>query len=461
MQSFHRFHIAALSDGVAPKLLGGAAVTTTAFFPHQTKLVLHFDEALDTSSVPAIGDFTVESLGLSALTVSAVSVDGRSVVLTIQARVATADVLEVTWTPGTNRIRDLAGNAAAGFRLTIRGETNGAPAFVSAMAAGAKVVLTYDKLVDPVDTPAASAFTLHLPLFAGDRVEFNHDVVSVAVAGRTVVLQLADVVYPCAGDIPITVSYAVPTSSPLQGLDGTDAAALTNEDVSNGHTYRCNNYNWLEGARVGSVILRAQRPLATDVAPEASWFTVTASGGPVTVTAAAYSADDAQELKLSLSRDLEPGETVTVSYIPPAGRVRAVGHRRQAAREHRGHAGGEPGGGGGAHGRIQRRAGRARRPGQRVQLRAGVQRELRGAARLQGAAGRGAAGDQRPGDGRRARDAGSEPALDDHGSAAVERRRDRDAAGDGELLGRGRDMRGRQEALEHDLGNGPPSRPTT
>ena len=72
---------------------------------------------------------------------------------------------------------------------------------------------------------------------------------------------------------------------------------------------------------------------------------------------------------------------------PPGGRAGAVGHRRQPAGRHRGPGGVEPGGRG-AHRRVQRRAGRARGPGQRVQLRAGVQRELRGQARLQGAAGR-------------------------------------------------------------------------
>ena len=50
--------------------------------------------------------------------------------------------------------------------------------------------------------------------------------------------------------------------------------------------------------------------------------------------------------------------------------------------------------------------------------------------------------------------AGTEPALDDHGAAAGERRRDRYAGGDGRLRGGGRDMHeGGQDALEPDLGD--------
>ena len=61
------------------------------------------------------------------------------------------------------------------------------------------------------------------------------------------------------------------------------------------------------------------RPFATDVPPEPGWFTVTASGGPVTVTAAEVSSENPHELHLSLSREFDDDETVTVSYRRPQG----------------------------------------------------------------------------------------------------------------------------------------------
>ncbi len=320
VRSFDRFRIAEVTDGVAPTLLGGA-VGQTGTSPAKSKLSLYFDEALDTSSVPATGDFAVQ-VGENAATVSGVAVENTAVVLTLDRLAAAGTVFEVTWTPGTRSIQDLAGNAAAGFRQTVSAAT-GKPALLSAAADGTRVVLSYDKPLDPASTPAADAFTLHWTLgkdeTAADRVTYErNDVLRVAVEGRTALLHLRNPVYPCEPE-NFTVTYAKPGTSPLQGLDGTDADALTHEDVTNARAYRCRNSNWLQGARVGSVILRAERPYATDVTPEASWFTVTASGGPVTVTAATFSEDDPQELKLTLSRDITPSETVTVSYQRPAG----------------------------------------------------------------------------------------------------------------------------------------------
>ncbi len=327
VQSFDRFRIASAEDGVAPTLRGSSVVETGSA---QSKMVLHFDEALNMYSVPAAGDFAVSVSGAAA-TVSAVAVEDRSVVLTLARAAASGTVFQVTYTPGTNRIRDWAGNAAAGFRQTLSAAAAGKPALQSARAEGAKVVLTYDKPLDPADTPAADAFVLHLELLKTGGLNqqiggttastspalIHNDITGITVSGRTAVLHLRDPVMPCQQAFEVT--YVKPAASPIQGLDGTDADAFASQEVTNVRAYRCNNSDWMKGARVGSVILTAKRPFATDVEPQASWFTVTASGGPVTVTGAAYSEDDENELKLSLSRDLVPGEEVTVSYRRPEG----------------------------------------------------------------------------------------------------------------------------------------------
>ena len=330
VQSFDRFKISAADDGVAPKLRGGVAVQTGTS-PARSKLVLYFDEALDTSSVPAAGNFAVRTDG-TVVTVSAVAVEDRSVVLTL-ARLAVSGTtaFEVTYTPGTRRIRDWAGNEAAGFRQTVSAAATGKPVLQSAQAEGAKVVLTYDKALDPASVPEnsafADAFIFHLTLTGSQTIDgttqanspdtLGITVTGIEVSGKTAVLHLKHPILPCVPAFELT--YKKPSASPLQGLDGTEADAFANQAVVNARAYRCNNSNWMEGARVGSIILRAKQPFATDVTPEASWFTVKAASGPVTVTAAAYSEDDAQELKLTLSRDLVPGEDATVSYRRPEG----------------------------------------------------------------------------------------------------------------------------------------------
>ena len=131
VQSFDRFRISSADDGVAPKFRGGAVVQTGT----SSKMALYFDETLDTSSVPATGDFAVSVSGAAA-TVSAVAVEGRSVVLTLARLAASGTRFDVAWTPGTNRIRDKAGNAAAGFRQTVTAVAAGKPAIAVGAGGG-------------------------------------------------------------------------------------------------------------------------------------------------------------------------------------------------------------------------------------------------------------------------------------------------------------------------------------
>ena len=96
-------------DDVAPVLAGasvdGATVTLT------------FSKALDEGSVPPAGAFAI-SIGTASRGVSSVSVDGSATVLTLAFAVTAGDTVEVAYTvpaQGSARIRDTAGNAAAGF----------------------------------------------------------------------------------------------------------------------------------------------------------------------------------------------------------------------------------------------------------------------------------------------------------------------------------------------------------
>ena len=95
-------------DGVKP-LLRSAAVDGV-------ELRLTYDEVLDGSSTPVTGDFTVE-VEDSVRSVSAVSVGGPTVTLTLAASVVHGEAVTVSYAlPAegpANLIRDLAGNPAA------------------------------------------------------------------------------------------------------------------------------------------------------------------------------------------------------------------------------------------------------------------------------------------------------------------------------------------------------------
>ena len=78
-------------------------------------LTLTYDEALDTTSVPAAGDFTVEVDGaeINLANTNPVAVSGMTVTLTLASAVTSGQTVTLDYTAGTNPIRDLAGNNAS------------------------------------------------------------------------------------------------------------------------------------------------------------------------------------------------------------------------------------------------------------------------------------------------------------------------------------------------------------
>ena len=102
-----------------------------------------------------------------------------------------------------------------------------APVLSTPTVDGTALVLTYNEALDTASEPASSAFTVKVGGTAVSLATSN----PVAVAGSTVTLTLAAAV---AASDTVTVSYAVPTSNPLQDAGGTDAPAFTDLAVTNG-----------------------------------------------------------------------------------------------------------------------------------------------------------------------------------------------------------------------------------
>ena len=91
-------------DGVKPKL--------SALKVADAKLTLTYDEALDGSSTPAPGAFTV-NVGDGVRAVTGVAVSDSVVTLTLASAVSAFDAVTVTYTPGADPVQDLVGNDAA------------------------------------------------------------------------------------------------------------------------------------------------------------------------------------------------------------------------------------------------------------------------------------------------------------------------------------------------------------
>ena len=106
-------------DGVRPEFLSAAV--------EGASLTLAYGEALDPASRPAAGDFTVE-VGSSGRSVSGVSVSGGVVTMTLDPAVQHGEAgIQVSYTPGTNPIRDAVGNDARALSNRSVTNTTGAP----------------------------------------------------------------------------------------------------------------------------------------------------------------------------------------------------------------------------------------------------------------------------------------------------------------------------------------------
>ena len=309
---------AASSGPLAPGIVGAwvtviednGAPGLVSAFAAGTKVTLIYDEALDESSVPAASAFTV-----TGRMVNGVSVSGSAVTLALNT--APAAGAKLTYTvptgDGANPIRDLAGTDASaipGPGQALTAAATGAPALAATGAASAGMyvlTLTFDKALDPESVLSPSAFSFS---------DVWRTVSRVAVRGKTAALVMTDAVYPCyQGDV--VVSYAAPDDGALQNLRGAAAASFSEQTVTNAVADDC--VDGLDGGPTGSVILVGTRPFDTSEPPQAAWFTVSASGGPVTVTGAAFDPDDAHLLVLEVSREFTPDETITASYRRPPG----------------------------------------------------------------------------------------------------------------------------------------------
>ena len=316
-RDFNGFIDTTVYDRTAPKLVSAVAAASA--------VSLYYDEPLDADSEPAAADYEV-FVGSTKQTPTHAAVSASGVVLSLGGAVTAGATMTVTYTAGSNPVMDPAGNRAANLsRHTVdnRGPTNGeAPALKSGSdvpkAYHGELTLTFDKPMNPQNVPAAGAFTLSQR--TGHREGYvPRTVTSVAVRGDKVVLGLSVWAFPCTE--PFTVTYTKPGGvleviRRLRSVWLVEAAGFEEQPVTIGGGCRL---QWMAGARTGSVVLRGKRPFAKDVEPQKEWFTVSATGGPVTVTSAAWSPDDPHELKLGVSRDFTADETVTVSYRRPHG----------------------------------------------------------------------------------------------------------------------------------------------
>ena len=205
------------------------------------KIVLTFDEDLDSRHGPGTSDFAVTVQG-ERRTVASVGISGKTVTLDLGSAISTNESVAVVYTDPTagvddrNAIQDSVGNDAASLTEPVTNNSTvadtQAPTLDSAETStdGGRIVLTFSEVLDSNSVPADSDFSVTVD---GESVSLSSGT-PVTVRGRTVVLGLETAV--TAGQ-DVKVTYTDPTagddSGVIQDPTGNDVATITNQAVTN------------------------------------------------------------------------------------------------------------------------------------------------------------------------------------------------------------------------------------
>jgi uncharacterized repeat protein (TIGR02059 family) len=307
--------------GSAPDLgafeVGGATTASPPVFTSASvensapsTLLINFDQILNTSYVPAASSFTV-NVNSASRSITAVSVSGNTVSLTLSSAIQFGDVITASYTkPASNPIQNAGGYQAATMSAQSVSNNIGAPVpvFVKASvenSAPTVLVMTYSLSLANI-LPSASSFTVMVN-------STRRSVSSVAISGTTVQLTLASSV--AGGDV-VTVAYTKPSSNPLQTASGGQAATLgtvsvTNNVVSNAPAFQSAS---IENTAPNILVMNYNMTMA-NVVPATSAFTVIVNSGKVTVSSIAITST---KVILTLATAVTSGDVVTVAYTKPS-----------------------------------------------------------------------------------------------------------------------------------------------
>ncbi len=260
--------------------------------------------------VPSASAFSVR-VNTVARSVSAVTISGTRVQLTLSSPVVYGDAVTVAYTkPSSNPIQTAAGGQAASF--TAQNVTNNVgavnPVYVSSSvenATPARLDINYNLTLANV-VPSASAFSVRVNTVA-------RSVSAVTISGTRVQLTLSSpVVY---GDA-VTVAYTKPSSNPIQTAAGGQAASFTAQNVTNnvGAVNPVYVSSSVENATPARLDINYNLTLA-NVVPSASAFSVRVNTVARSVSAVTISGTRVQ---LTLSSPVVYGDAVTVAYTKPS-----------------------------------------------------------------------------------------------------------------------------------------------
>jgi uncharacterized repeat protein (TIGR02059 family) len=276
-------------------------VLSTAAMSGSTKIVLTYNEELDTTSIPAPGNFYV-TVNDSPRSVTAVEVAGTKVNVTLASGVVFGQTVKLYYSQGTNPIRDLSQNKAA--NLSSQTVTNTPdstlPTPLSGTINGALVTIQFNEELQTLHASAYSQFSVYA---AGS----NYTVTNAFSSGNAIILTLNT---PITNAATTYVNYS-PGSYPLRDLSNNAVSAFSGFYVRN--TLDAIAPTLLSASAAGSTItLSFNEGLDTNSKPNTNQFIVLSGGSSRSVSSVSISG---AQVVLTLGSAVSSGQSVTISYL--------------------------------------------------------------------------------------------------------------------------------------------------
>jgi len=265
-------------------------------------IILNFSRPLASLAASAYLQFAVR-VGGQSVTVTGAAATGSELSLTLAAPVTSSAAVSVSYTPGSNPLRDEDNNQVAAFTDFFVANPNDVqpPQLTGATASGTKVVLIYNEGLNTGSVPLPTSYSV----VASNR---TIPVTMVAVSGNQVELTLASAL--ASGEI-VRVPYT-PSSPFLSDLSGNSAPAIAGYQVTAvGGTSGAKAQLVYASANGAQLTLSYNAELNLSYVPLAGQYTVTADNATVAVAGVTVSGS---QVILTLAAPVRAGQAVRVSY---------------------------------------------------------------------------------------------------------------------------------------------------
>ncbi|WP_182303045.1 Ig-like domain-containing protein [Cohnella cholangitidis] len=270
-------------------------------------LTLNFNKSLAAPASGASYQFSVKYNGYSQ-SISAISVNGSVVTLTLPSSVTETQSVSVSYAPGSTPLRDLSGNAVPAFTDFYVQNVNDtvAPTLTSATASGTKVILSYNEGLSAASVPLKSNFSV---IKNGTTAAIS----SVAIVNNTVELTMTQAV---ATNAVLYVSY-IQTSQGIKDLAGNLAATFNSYPV----TGVAATTTQLVASSVynNEITLTYSAALNNSSVPYASQYYVKVNGTFANVSSVNIVGT---QVRVLLTSPVATGSTVVLSYMATGNSVK-------------------------------------------------------------------------------------------------------------------------------------------